>query len=63
MTQRDPDIGTAPGDATLSRSSRLWQRLLDLWLLAVLATFLIIRVLGSHAARQLFERLRHARLQ
>ena len=37
---------------------KLWQRLMELWLLAVLLTFFFIRVLGSHSALRLHEVLR-----
>ncbi|MGC2530967.1 MAG: hypothetical protein WA639_24745 [Candidatus Acidiferrum sp.] len=39
-----------------------WQRLLELWLLGVLAAFFFIRVLGSHTVRRLIERFVHAHL-
>jgi hypothetical protein len=38
----------------------LWARLIEVWISAVLATFFLIRVLGSHSAQRLLDGLRHS---
>jgi hypothetical protein len=35
----------------------LWLRLIELWLCAVLAAFLVIRIFGSETARHIFSRI------
>jgi hypothetical protein len=40
----------------------LWPRLIELWISAVLATFFLIRVIGSHTGQRLLDRLRHTHL-
>lgn len=40
----------------------LWPRLMELWILAVLVMFLVIRVLGSQTAQRLLGGLHHSRL-
>ena len=40
----------------------LWQRLIELWLSAVIFAFFLIRVLGSQTARRLLARLTHSDL-
>jgi hypothetical protein len=40
---------------------RLWPRLIELWLLAVLDVFFLIRVLGSGSAQRILQSLRHHR--
>lgn len=34
-------------------AGRLWPRLVELWILAAIVIFLVIRVLGSHSAQRL----------
>jgi hypothetical protein len=42
-----------------SALQQLWPRLIELWLLAVLATFFVIRILGSETGRRVLHGLRH----
>ena len=43
-------------------AKRFWPRLIELWILAVLAIFFVIRVLGSHTAQRILDSLHHSRL-
>jgi hypothetical protein len=40
----------------------LWPRLIELWLSAVLVTFILIRVFGSQTAQRLLSRFTHSHL-
>ena len=43
-----------------SEAGALWQRVIELWLAAVVVAFFLIRVLGSQTAKRLLSGLGHS---